>query len=52
MFLHFFTVKSLQKEQNDPQSAGINMQSPQSESTPKGQLISKAIYGIPDSSKK
>jgi hypothetical protein len=33
-----FIVKSLQKEQNstnDPQSAGINVQSPQSESTPR-----------------
>ena len=32
-----FIVKSLQKEQNstnDPQSAGINLQSPQSDSTP------------------
>ena len=27
-------MKSLQKEQNDPKSAGINLQSPQSDSTP------------------
>ena len=40
-FLIIFIVKSIQKEQNStnillwPQSAGINVQSPQSESTPR-----------------
>jgi hypothetical protein len=43
--LIIFIVKSLQKEQNStnlllwPQSTGINMQLPQSESTPRGLML-------------
>ena len=50
--LIIFIVKSLQKEQNctnyyyDPQSAGINMQSPQSESTPR-RLTIRSSYWTP-----